>query len=80
MTNRCTVYEERQTKAPWCARITPVNTLPLHKHKVLPGSCAYVLHQQGKPQLEPEDVPTARLIPYALADQRLIAKHKRLTA
>ncbi len=78
--NRCTVYEDRLSKAPWCAKITPVNTLPLHKHGVLPDSCAYVLHEQGRPQLEPKDIPVARLIPYALADKRIVEKHKRLTA
>ena len=80
MTNRCTVYEERQEKAPWCAQITPENTPRLHKHGILPSSCAYVLHQQGRPQLEPEDVPTARLIPYSLADKSIVEKHERLTA
>jgi len=80
MTNRCTVYEDRFKKAPWCAATTPASTLRLHKHDVLPDSCAYVLHQQGQPQLEPEDIPVAHLIPYTLADQRLVEKHERLAA
>jgi uncharacterized cysteine cluster protein YcgN (CxxCxxCC family) len=78
MTNRCTVYEERAQKASWCVRVTPVNTLALHKHKVLPDSCAYVLHQLGRPELE--DIPVARLIPYTMADQSIVEKHQRLTA
>lgn len=66
-TNRCTVYDERDVKAPWCNKVLPGNVMELHKRDILPGSCAYVRHERGK--FEPLDpVPVARLIPYSEAD------------
>jgi uncharacterized cysteine cluster protein YcgN (CxxCxxCC family) len=63
-TNRCTVYEKRLTTH-MCLKVTPENTLDLHKAGILPDSCAYVRHMQGK---EPLDIiPVATLVPFALA-------------
>lgn len=78
MENRCTVYEERFQKAPWCSKVRPDNTLALHRRKVLPDSCAYVRHVKGQPALE--EIPKARLIPYTLADIRLVEKHQKIAA
>lgn len=74
--NRCTVYAERFEKAPWCTKVMPQNTLALHKRNVLPASCAYVRHVKEQPPLD--EIPTARLIPYALADRKLVEKHERI--
>lgn len=75
-TNRCTVYEDRFKQAPWCSKVMPENTMALYKRRVLPRSCAYVRTMKGEPPLE--EIPTARLIPYKLADRSIIEKHQRI--
>lgn len=64
-TNRCTVYHERDIKAPWCNKVTPENTLDLHERRILPASCAYVRHVKN--ELPLDSPPIARLIPYSKA-------------
>ena len=76
--NACRVYENRHEVAPWCRKVLPESIDELHADGVLPDSCAYVRHAKGQPALE--SPPIARLIPYTLADQRVLDKHRAVEA
>ena len=80
ITRRCRVYANRQEVAPWCTKVTPDNVARLQQHKILPDSCGYVRHARGQPPLPPDEVPVARLIPYNMADRRIIERHQAAVA
>lgn len=65
-TNRCTAYSKRHD-VETCLPVRPSNVRHLHRAGILPDSCAYVRHMQGKPPL-PRPVARARLVPFKLAD------------
>lgn len=60
--NRCTDYENRH-HVEACVKVSPGNTLYLHKLGILPDSCAYVRYMKGLPP-EPKEYT---LIPFVLA-------------
>ena len=76
-TNRCTVYEKRLTTHT-CLKVEPDNVEELHERGILPDSCAYVRHVQGKEPLD-RPVPAATLIPFALAPRMYQKIHNRTT-
>ena len=76
-TNRCTVYDKRLTTHT-CLKVEPDNVEELHEAGILPDSCAYVRHVQGKEPLD-SPVPAATLIPFALAPRVYQRQHRRTT-
>ncbi len=74
-TNQCTVYKDR-LKTYVCTKLTPQNVKTLHKRRVLPDSCAYVLYYRGQEPLE-RPVTSAALIPYAGMPKRFKQWYER---
>lgn len=67
-TRRCRVYEKRLTTHP-CIKVKPDNVMHLHGLGILPDTCGYVRHAQGKPPLD--YVPEYPLLPYEKAPEGL---------
>jgi len=63
-TNRCADYVRRLDRE-MCLKVHPGNVLDLHKRGMLPESCAYVRHMQGKAPLL--IVEQARLVPFCVS-------------
>ena len=64
-TNRCTDYKNRLERE-MCLKVHPGNVLDLHRRNILPDSCGYVRHMQGKAPL-PRPVEPARLVPFMVS-------------
>ena len=74
-TNRCTDYENRLDRE-MCLKVTPSNTLMLHRRGILPSSCAYVRHVQRKAPL-PRPVEPARLVPFCVSGYNFQRKYNK---
>lgn len=73
--NMCAVYD-RRLSTHICLKVEPDNVEELHQRGILPDSCAYVRHVQGKEPLD-SPVPEAKLIPFALAPKKFKREYWR---
>ncbi len=79
-TNRCMDYPGRLNHHyAMASKVTPENTLSLHRQGRLPDSCAYVRFAKGQAPLT-RPVERAKLTPWLLAPEKLTSKYNKARA